>query len=281
MVENESITNYHRKNMYHYTSVNGLYGILGNKEIWMTHSGFLNDPTEIAHFDKLLKKILTRFKLKPNYKEFEKIIFDPIYSGNYEHYITSFSSDPDSLSLWNNYGKDDGYNLAFKKSTLKEEVSDYFFSLNDSFTFNIRKVIYEDELKEKAILDELEACYLKWDSMDKSDRRQSMDFFRLIQYSFIGYRICFKDKGYAPENEVRLIISLNSQVSKNHRQYRLNKGALIPYLKVPLIKDTLGISSIKVGPRVSADFAAEGLKKFCNDKNLKIKIDKSKIPIRY
>jgi hypothetical protein len=49
------------KRLFHYTTWNGLMGILDSHSLWATHYKFLNDSSEIILFkDKLLELLLPR-----------------------------------------------------------------------------------------------------------------------------------------------------------------------------------------------------------------------------
>ena len=67
--------------LYHYTSAEGLAGILGSGLIQAGHVAFMNDPSE-THL---------LFGGPPE---------EPIY----HHYVASFSAHEDDLSLWRAYG---------------------------------------------------------------------------------------------------------------------------------------------------------------------------------
>lgn len=44
--------------LFHYTDFNGLKGIVENREIWATHTGFLNDLSELHHASKIALSLL-------------------------------------------------------------------------------------------------------------------------------------------------------------------------------------------------------------------------------
>jgi hypothetical protein len=43
--------------LYHYTSIEGLMGILTNRSLWATEIYFLNDTQELRYSDGVLKKV--------------------------------------------------------------------------------------------------------------------------------------------------------------------------------------------------------------------------------
>ena len=46
------LVNTKNKELYHYTNIYGLFGIITNKSLWLTRSDFLNDSTEITYFNE-------------------------------------------------------------------------------------------------------------------------------------------------------------------------------------------------------------------------------------
>lgn len=45
--------------LYHYTGIQGLKGIIESQTLWATHYKFLNDAEEVVHFQQRLPRILT------------------------------------------------------------------------------------------------------------------------------------------------------------------------------------------------------------------------------
>ena len=48
--------------IYHYTSVDGIIGILKNKELWFTNIYFLNDNQELFYTYKLINEVVKEIK---------------------------------------------------------------------------------------------------------------------------------------------------------------------------------------------------------------------------
>lgn len=276
----------------HYTSVNALYSILKNEEIWLTHSDFLNDSTELIHFDELLKKFLNEFKQKSDFNNmaFASEVERAIYEDNcYEHFIFSLSYDPDSLSLWNYYGKKDGYNLIFNKS-LWRNFCNYLKDLNNNngkekAKLYLGEVVYEEKLKKKIIKRRLNKLYEFWNELDTTKYLHMREFQITAEVFLKGLRMYFKNKAYSQEKEIRFVLSLPEHIVNEKLEFRTLEGGLLPYIKVPLPNNI--ISNITIGPKISIDIAEKGLKRFLKhlkylrSHELEIKLKKSSIPVRY
>lgn len=93
--------------VWHYTSPDGLSGILQNDVLWATSAAFMNDAHELTSGARALRKHFEkqRSSLDPAIvDEVEKQINDLSIDAS-SAYIVSASEDGDSLTLWRNYGK--------------------------------------------------------------------------------------------------------------------------------------------------------------------------------
>jgi len=146
----QSIAEVHPE-LFHYTNVLGLKGIIESQTLWATHHGYLNDSHEIlefqprllaylrphieAHIEKLISVPANRDLVAKNGGK-EKIVLETVptlIAGIFtallgkreippfsEPYITSFSTATDPnvaehglLSQWRSYGQDGGYAIVF------------------------------------------------------------------------------------------------------------------------------------------------------------------------
>jgi len=126
--------------VYHYTSPDGILGILKNKELRFTDCQYLNDKGEFIYIRKPLEKaykeiIKNRNKTYEFFKDFINELFarpyddfssrndfeenrssydfDTVFKFNH-HYVLCASMNPDTANMWNYYVKNgvyQGYNL--------------------------------------------------------------------------------------------------------------------------------------------------------------------------
>lgn len=128
--------------MYHYTTVDGFHGIIGNKSIRMTKSDYLNDPKDGHLFISLVEKYLLKNSVfenvLANITEFDaaKIVqIKQIYSdkgcsltnymkyihGHVSMYVLSLSESDDDMTMWNYYGRG-GMQLTFSVGDLSNSI---------------------------------------------------------------------------------------------------------------------------------------------------------------
>lgn len=119
--------------LFHYTNQEGFLGIIKNKEIWASHTQYLNDQKEYIHAIDLVKDVIDN--VKQNYpSELEQRILDEMKEGingneSMNVCVCSFSEDPDSLSQWRAYGGSSGFSIGFDSTFLKSVISKHNFKL--------------------------------------------------------------------------------------------------------------------------------------------------------
>ncbi len=118
--------------LMHYTTADGLMGIVTSKTLWATHSRFLNDSEEVIGFlDNRLPMILKPELEKHvsgsvGYDLLDQLLkgvragFKEAQAQTQDHYMTSFCTASDEwvssnglLSQWRGYGQDGGYAIVF------------------------------------------------------------------------------------------------------------------------------------------------------------------------
>ncbi len=147
------------KELFHYTGISGLKGILESQTLWATHYKYLNDEEEIIHFKPRMEKLILSILEQVNHDrqlsfspedlkiEAAKIVdcFYNVLLGDKsnpplaEPYITSFCrADNENvekhglLSQWLGYGQGGGYAVVFDAPVLKnlvgEECNKWYYS---------------------------------------------------------------------------------------------------------------------------------------------------------
>ncbi len=229
--------------IFHYTDVYGLEGIVSNNNIWATHPRFLNDYSEIFHsrdgireiaFKKAidaLSDLQNNETLKPLFENeggYDRIIrneisglLDSIYETTLNvtpPFVASFSA-PDinaekedgSLDLWRAYAKDTdgGYAIAFDTEEMEKlaeiETINYKY-----YAFHISDVQYnmEDDLDQiEAFCDSIFSVYrtvLNEFGIKSVNRVMEIEeLFHSAMYQMTRY----KNVHFKNENEVRFLVS--------------------------------------------------------------------------
>ena len=225
--------------LYHYTTWDGLLGILKTQTLWATHYRFLNDYSEIVLFrDKLVSLILPYVR-----EAYEKLVRQSPHIGQQisqegglgqvvqhdaevavdaqyratgdEIYILSFCGQHKTLyinnngllSQWRGYGSGGGFAIVFDTRKL-EEILDAEAKRFEYSAMHLSDLIYsDDEERLKAELSE-DLSVIANDVRNLFDPTKST----IEEKDLKGYREfvnCvsrYKHCGFREENEVRAVI---------------------------------------------------------------------------
>jgi hypothetical protein len=281
--------------LYHYTTQDGLLGILETKCIWATHFRCLNDTSEgeivsRAAWHELNSRVnsdsLMQFLGIPIQKSKEKIECNDkeiLSQGNRilsevtsrDVYVTSLSGKGNLLSQWRAYcGKSGGYSIGFSPSYLKAigthflgEISRKHFLPGEPL-FPCR--YFDDEAKKQltekiqksvdAYIGEAEQTKREFTSNERTGPRTpagiAIRHFRPLSLDCA----ITKDHAFHEEQEWRLVFRLLNQ-SVEDVFFRVSRSMLIPYLKIPLAfeNQSAEIKRIYVGPSPNLTGARESV----------------------
>ena len=229
--------------LWHYTSADGLLGIIKNEQteygklhFWFTRSDCLNDTSEGTNIMFLFRQVCSELFQE---NEISQSFFDAIKNAEipnhqfvnfpiparekFTHesvldcvpchaYICSFSLKEDSLDMWRYYSKGNGgyglkcYSLLFDKHK-KFEHSDYeenaIFSLIRSY-----KVIYSDEEKKQILKGIIVDTFSAYKNSNQAENKKFQEAKSFIQYTLKIFQFQFKHECYSSEQEYRFVFYL-------------------------------------------------------------------------
>lgn len=278
--------------IYHYTKPEKLLNILSGENIRFSNALYLNDKEEIAYSYRLIVKLIDKteglnpdlfIKIKKHFSNKYKHIVDGDndFVNKLEYFTTSFSTESDNLTLWNNYAKGKnytGYNIGFNKQKLIKEMSE-----NDYLPI-YGSVIYDKQKQIKII----HAIFKKWNSLfekelkcQKSNEVKLFDIlFELIDILSI-VSIFFKNPQFKNEHEYRIVI-VNVFGAKNSKATSIveKNGLFVPYLEYKFSKDS--VVSVNIGPTFDENiFYTSTNRMLLNFGYCDKQVNRSKIPLRY
>ena len=106
--------------LYHYTTADGLLGILESRTVWATHINYLNDKHELHHAEKVLSLELRERAERSdvNVEERQALLAAAEslekHRSDREAYVFSLTENGDQLSQWRAYGSSaTGYSLGW------------------------------------------------------------------------------------------------------------------------------------------------------------------------
>ena len=301
---------------YHYTTPEGLMGILKTRTLYFTDSQFLNDRNERININEELSEFWN--KCSQNYdKQFVSLI-RKIRNDSYEDYAYSYmesdrnwysgekcsryfifstSFDKDSISMWKYYAKAntyDGYCIGLASYALVDEWIDR----ETGVAVESGAVLYSSADKQDAIRKAVDDLYLVWCSYKISDELNEKicnDFKSWISIA----SLFFKNSCFESEQEYRFVAivpkdSLNDlyfeydNVKYKMYDFRTVNGVLTPFIRMPFnsynVDDCWALYSIGICPCLNADLKILGLNNYIESLDYKmawLDIYTSQIPLRY
>ena len=288
--------------LYHYTSVDGIMGIIINKTLWATSYQFLNDYSEIAYSREIVKEfcaglVKNKESAAKFYDDISKemsVIFNETFVSEDKFsgvYISSFSLNHDSPLLWAEFNDFKGYIIEIKF----EDLAKSFIDGNDFVSHG--KVVYDIEEQKDCLKKELDAinkeigfdlektAYIEDDGM----REKYAEIIRRFGKSCVVLSMFFKKKCFEQEHEYRIVCTPGlikeedgNKMLNKHLKFRTMNNWIVPYYEIVAKKvDKVLIESITVGPLNNRELAKTGLSVFLRANNYDIEIKESNIPIRY
>lgn len=263
--------------IYHYTTTANALNIFTTGQFWASDLRYCNDATETKYGrDEVLNRVAAlaeeirrdrdRTPLgdtsetydKGDDPEFFASILDRIAREHRDVSVNSgstpfgvaFSKDHDKLSQWRGYAGDNGCAIGVDQERL---IADFpVFQLQSEF----RPVVYGP--------DGIEAAFMRIKEYVAPEGRTSTSYDPCPHHEVDSLAVAarallsVKDKGFAEEEEVRLLLSIppyyrgegyNRDDDKGVPGFRVNAmGLLVPYWVVPI--NRAAITEVWVGPGV-------------------------------
>lgn len=227
--------------LWHYTSADGLMGIVRDKpgehkklHFWFSRSDCLNDTSEGTHILSLFREVCSELHKKndisqPFYEAIKDVEIPDSQFINYpippsegfihesvldvapcHAYICSFSMKEDSLDMWRYYSKGNGGYALKCYAGLFADREEYEFSdfEADAMFCSIRsyKVIYDNEEKKRilrSIITDTHSAYSNAEDKE-DDKCEAANAF--IQRALQIFQFQFKHECYSSEQEYRFVI---------------------------------------------------------------------------
>jgi len=257
--------------LYHYTSPEGLIGIISDNCIRATDIFYVNDSEEFMRGVNIAKEMIEQLydsKEGDEKKRLERFRKDLSYiSPSQNHipiYISSFSTEGDQLSQWRAYCHGGGFAIGFAKSGLEK--------MSGGQNCELKECIYDPSHHEK-IIKETVNTILPWIEnpklfMEKSPGASESDVGCGISNKFVWdlHQRCsiLKNSSFAEEKEWRLVTKTRTNWH-NQNQFRSKKGLIIPYininLPIPDDREFWNHVEVIVGPSLFPEESRQSVKK--------------------
>jgi hypothetical protein len=237
-------------------------GIFSSKEIWASHTQYLNDAREFQHAIDLMKDELSRMKAEAPYRDKAHLVGEIEEAltlkgiGSMNVCVCSFSQNGDLLSQWRAYGGGSGFSIGFPGDFLRTVASEC-----DSW---LAPVLYEDDEQRhlvRTLLNDVLTENFQRRIIQNEDDNDSLPVGGNLLAYLNRYAPILKHKSFSEEREWRIITRPKACSSKLFG-YREGVSMLIPYFRIGLAaeRDKLMIKEIIVGPTPHPDQSCHSLR---------------------
>lgn len=288
--------------LFHYTSPAGMNSILFSNEneieLFASRCDCVNDTSEGKYIIDVYDDAITELckenqitdrqfynikSIMPSDKELIHTYVEnecvSVAERKCNNYICCFSTDDDSLAMWNYYSKNSkyqGYNIKLFTIEAKESLRKYFSGTSIKWY----KVIYDCEEQKKLIKDFILEILKYFDNVSISSIKS------VISSQLAEWSRCFKHPCFSHEKEVRVVVSI-PQDEENELlpvEYRQKDMFIIPFIRLRFSKESL--SAVTISPLYCTDGEKEQQIKILQERLKRNKyetcdVNPSQVPIRY
>lgn len=286
---------YSKKNLYHYTDINGLIGMVKSKGFWLSDARFLNDGEELingANISIDIIRTMLRFKCYSIFHEVLYLILTKLECLDLKHvYVCSFSLEKDSLEQWRAYGKN-GSGICIEFDTTIKTSYPHFQIMPQ---YQLQKIIYDDETKVDIVKHIFRSYYIayKKDSNNFSPDKIKKDYVDSIISQLSYFYAIFKNSAFSSEKEARIVDDCQKIDFYNQINYRTSNGLIVPYVctydtklkdsnSIKMEPDNLPIRRIIIGPTTAQEATKRSVENFLDDMGYddQVKVVISRVPFR-
>lgn len=241
------------KNLYHYTSLAGLMGVISSKSIWASEIRYLNDDAELNYLNRIIQRRITFFHQKDCEEDqiarqfaqwlSQRVDISPLV------FVVSFTEAGSLLSQWRGYTPHgQGVNIGFRPQSLLDPVA------AAGFTFG--KCIYDHQRHEEIALEIVEAVIAGAAKRGPAEFNKTAPtqtyypYFAEIEPQVLRICALIKHPCFVEENEWRAVSKPMANYVEPNIKYRVGKSYLIPYIDLPLAQglESIPLAECVIGP---------------------------------
>jgi len=236
--------------IFHYTSQEGLLGIIRDKALWLSSIRHLSDATEFSYAVELARTKLNSLLLaeRSSLTTYYGALLEKLDAfQNLQLFVGSFSEQADLLSQWRAYTPNGiGFSIGFEYDHLKAMASNQ--------KLEIMKCTY-DRSEHDAIVEDL--IRLGGTLVEDDVHKGALAAFFV---GLLNFAPALKDPSFSEEQEWRVVNNMGRTKDLTPK-FRAGESMLVPYHEFKLAKDNqkMPISRIIVGPTPHMNLSIDSL----------------------
>ncbi len=274
--------------LYHYTTLTGLLGIITTRTLWASDIRYMNDSAELKHSADLIKaEVQQRIAQRPEKAgllgQFVEWVTHRITNGHML-FGASFRSHGNLLSQWRGYsthGK--GVSLGFSK--------EYILQCAEKQHFKIGKCIYNPERQLQLIKEVVDAVEAEAEEYEREQKGAKLldeiyrPVFEKMEIDLLKIAAVLKHPSFREEEEWRVVSPVYTSYTDSPILFREANAMLVPYIEFDLklkSEQPPQIEHVFLGPTSNTSISMNSLKMFLSQHNIfpAKGIDYCQIPFR-
>ncbi|HEV8147263.1 MAG TPA: DUF2971 domain-containing protein [Bryobacteraceae bacterium] len=270
------------KELFHYTTIEGLVGILSDCHLFLSDILASNDRSEFVHGAQMIVSECRKRSAHVLLANLAEVFQPDQRSGlgrSWFIHAACFCTGSDVLTQWRGYSFAGGFAIGLDFEKLMKEA-------RATNAFAIVRMLYHQDLQEKIIsetLDTVVRLFDEWlmpmlNKLSKQDRQRASDgFFLEVGSSLLKSIARFKNPAFQSEDEWRIFSFDSSEVVQEKVKFRTRSNSILPYIELPFPADI--VSSVYRSPGVWPASVEYSLQRLVMSVGEHIEIKKSEIPL--
>lgn len=295
--------------IFHYTTANGLLGVIKSNRLWASDVLYMNDATEVEYGRQLIIEVAAAAGAEAKCpmaqtlcKSIDTVLY-PVGMVGGGFYAACFCEEGDLLSQWRGYsGGVGGYSLGFKVRDLQ-----HWHQSTPERRYVLRPVVYDPAEQRELIrsfllnvdvgLAELLAGHLA-----AHEQEVHAIAYATIQRQMLECMLMMKNPAFKEEREWRLIHhrSSFSREPEAKVDYRPTRSFIVPFVALDITRmgpetlehvpahaqadvrayNRVPLATVIVGPSAHPEPAAAAVRTMLRDLHMNADVINSKVPIR-
>jgi hypothetical protein len=258
--------------LFHYCGVEGFYGIVTTRTLWLSDVLTMNDASEVLYAREVVDEALRSYSPHPVWLPtgiIAESAFLDLLASSWRMYVSCFCSRGDLLSQWRGYGAGGGgFAIGFDAERLRKHAQ-------NNQTTNPFPMLYDPEEQKRPVLNLIRrACEIvAKHQLSPDDYKEFRDEF---VFPLTTYMPQAKNPSFKEEIEWRLLRISPSEVPK----FRPAHGIIVPYIELANIPHDV-FKSVTLGPAVEPKFGLHPTKLFLENNGMAhVEVRLSEIPLR-
>jgi hypothetical protein len=281
--------------VFHYTDLEALIGIVTKQTLWATDAQFLNDSQELRHAQVACCCYLEQRRSACSQSSESKSVARlleatlSLMRSNIPQtypYVVSFSENGDDLAQWRGYGRfGQGVGIGFQFTYGNWPIVD---AIGIDVISTLYKCLYTEKEQVrlfKAIIDALLKILAKRQVLVSTAHETTSvatksvgDWARWLLIAFTNAFPYMKSPAFETEQEVRLVLPPD-KIGWN-RKFGVSNGVVVPYVEVHEDGVRLPISRVVIGPSAKQELIGAGVRRLLDTHGYDVPVESSSVPFR-